>query len=373
MKRRKPLFLIFLKDRLAIFVCAIVMLATFALMLWLYGLALEGALYGLCLCAVQGAAVMTADYIRFKKRISALIELNNSLDAKAGGAVGFGEQFEAPIPDTDLLPAPSNAAEWQYNALVTRLSTEIVQLSGQAHRAEADRREYYATWVHQIKTPITVMRLLLSNGETAYDDETLRKLNSELFKIEQYVEMALSYTRLSSGGSDYMFKRHDIDAITRAAIRKYAQLFISKKLKVDYTPIEFSAVTDEKWLQFCIEQILSNAVKYTGGALPFSAEDSCRGCISVRGEAILQGSGGNAAYALVISDNGIGIAAEDIPRVFDMGYTGYNGRADKKSTGIGLYLCKQALTRIGHGISIESAVGVGTTVRIEFFNMEAVE
>lgn len=175
--------------------------------------------------------------------------------------------------------------------------------------------------------------------------ELKKESESELFKIEQYVEMVLQYLRLNSSINDFVLKEYVLDDILRQAVHKYAPMFIRKKLTLNYEPIETKVVTDEKWLVFVIEQILSNAIKYTK-----------TGSISIYEEAGM----------LVIEDTGIGILEEDLPRIFENGYTGYNGRSDKKASGIGLYLCRQIFKKLGHKLSVESEAGKGTKVKIVF-------
>lgn len=201
--------------------------------------------------------------------------------------------------------------------------------------------EYYTIWVHQIKTPIAAMRLQLQ-GE---DSDSSRELLEELQRIEQYVEMVLTYLRLDSGSTDYVLKKYDLDDIIRQAVRKYASQFIRKKIRLTYEPLSCEVLTDEKWLLFVIEQVLSNALKYTRS-----------GEISITLE---------APKTLCIRDTGIGIAPEDLPRIFEKGFTGYNGRNDKKASGIGLYLCRRICSRLNHEIIITSKVDVGTEVRID--------
>ena len=157
--------------------------------------------------------------------------------------------------------------------------------------------------------------------------------------------MVLSYIRLGSNKNDFVLKEYDLDNIIRQAVRKYAPLFIRKKISLDFKPTNYKVLTDEKWLVFVIEQLLSNAIKYTN-----------KGKISIYS---LENK------KLVIEDTGIGISKEDIPRIFDKGFTGYNGRTDKKATGLGLYLCKNILDKLSHKISIESEVGVKTKVILD--------
>ena len=143
-----------------------------------------------------------------------------------------------------------------------------------------------------------------------------------------------------------MIKRYPLDDIVKQAIRKYAKSFIRKKIRLNYKDLNFNVLTDEKWLVFVVEQLLSNALKYTNeGHISIYLDD-------------------HLPNTLVIADTGIGIEQEDLPRVFEKGFTGYIGRTDKKSTGIGLYLCKQILNKLSHTITIESQVGKGTKVKI---------
>ena len=171
-----------------------------------------------------------------------------------------------------------------------------------------------------------------------------RQLLQELSRAEQYIGMVMVYLRLTDGGSDFVLRTCDLDTIVRQAVRRFAGEFITRKLKLCYEPLNAACVTDEKWLLFVIEQVLSNALKYTP-----------EGTVSVYLE---------RPKTLCIRDTGIGIAPEDLPRVFENGYTGYNGRSDKKASGIGLYLCRRICNKLGHTISAESKAGEGTVIRI---------
>ena len=206
----------------------------------------------------------------------------------------------------------------------------------------SDMMDYYTMWVHQIKTPIAAMRLLLQSEETSNSEELL----DQLFKIEQYVGMVLQYLRVESMSGDLLLSRYELDDIVKQAIKKHTKSFIRKKITLHYEEIHKKVLTDEKWLVFVIEQLISNALKYTNS-----------GSISIYLDKELPDT-------LVIEDTGIGICPEDLPRVCEKGYTGYNGRADKKSTGIGLYLCKRILNKLSHTMTITSEVSTGTKVYI---------
>lgn len=300
--------------------------AVFGVVFYLYRIPAEAVGYATLLCSAFGVLFALAGFIRFYKRHWLFERL------KAHIAVSL-----------DGLPAPASLLEQDYQDLIETVYRDKNQLTARQETAYQEMMEYYTLWAHQIKTPIAALRLLLQSEKGGDEAE----LSAELFKIEQYVEMVLSYLRLDSESSDLVIKRYSLDAIVRQAVRKYAKLFVRKKISLHFAALDCQVLTDEKWLVFVVEQLLSNALKYTP-----------RGSVSIYMESPEQGK------VLVIEDTGIGIQAEDLPRVFEKGYTGYNGRADKRSTGIGLYLCKRVLTKLSHTISIESEVGQGARVRI---------
>ena len=273
-----------------------------------------------CFCWLVWFAV---DYRRFAVRLRLLRRLEQEITLS-----------------TEQLPEPDGVLEAQYQALVRALDADRRAQLTRSQQGYQDLVEYYTVWAHQIKTPIAAMRLLLQDADT---DEQ-RALLEQLQSVEQYVEMVLGYLRLESPSSDYVIRNYALDDIVRQAVRKYASQFIRRRLRLEYTPLNVSVITDEKWLLFVIEQVLSNALKYTRS-----------GSVSITLE---------APKTLCIRDTGIGIAPEDLPRVFEKGFTGCNGRTDKRATGIGLYLCRRILEKLGHTIAITSTVGEGTTVRI---------
>ena len=296
----------------------------FALVFSLYDLELEAVLYAGGLCLLLLLAVLAADFCRSFARRRRYEEIFRNL----------------PLLPEDL-PAARTVEEADLQEILKELGRRMEAALTEWENWRQESMDYYTTWVHQIKTPISVMRMTLEGEDT----EEHRELSAELFRIEQYVEMVLSYLRLDSDSSDYVFQEYDLDSIIRQAVHKYAPLFVRKKLRLSYEPVNVKVLTDEKWLLFILEQILSNSIKYT-------QEGSVS--ITLAPDKVLN-----------ISDTGIGIAPEDLPRIFERGFTGYNGRSDKKSTGLGLYLCKKAAGRLSHKISVQSKPGAGTVVSID--------
>lgn len=289
----------------------------FYLIFWLYQIPMDTVGYAFLICTFIGIIAATIDFRHFYQLHQRLVDLQKRV-----------------LVNIDELPLPSNQTEEDYQQLIQVIFQDKVDLISQKDHAYEEMMDYYTLWAHQIKTPIAAMRLLLEDGEC----------EEELFKIEQYVEMVLSYLKIDYQGNDFKFEFVDVDQCVKQSIRKYAKLFIRKKLQMNYVAVSHQVLTDEKWLCFVIEQLLSNAIKYTN-----SGEVK----IYLEGE------------VLVIEDSGIGIQSEDLPRVFEKGFTGYNGRRDKKSTGIGLYLVKKITQKLGHQISIDSKLGEYTKVSID--------
>lgn len=249
------------------------------------------------------------------------------------------------------LPPARTLVERYYQEMIHELEEERRRYQSAYDEKEKDMADYYTMWTHQIKTPIAALRLLLQEEENLYT----RQEQEELFKIEQYAKMALQYARLHSLSSDLLLKHYNIYEIAKQAVRSYSILFIGSGLSFSMEECICHAVTDEKWLSFVIEQLLSNALKYTKS-----------GSIRIYGQDQNGQKTNGEACALIIEDTGIGIQESDLPRIFERGFTGYNGRFDKKATGLGLYLCRQILEKLGHTITVESQMDVGTKVTLGF-------
>lgn len=237
---------------------------------------------------------------------------------------------------------PQTALEaflWEKNALL-----ELDKRNQAIEEREKfnDLLDYYTLWAHQIKTPIAASSLLVGD---LVDKEAKKQLEQELFKIESYVNLVLQYLRLESFHEDLVLKKENIEDLVKETVKKYAIFFIQKGLNLNLHDLDATIITDKKWLIVILEQVLSNSLKYTSqGGIEIYFQDA----------------------TLYIKDSGLGIQNADLLRVFERGFSGYNGRLTQQSSGLGLYLSKKIADELGHKITIASQVGQGTTVMISF-------
>ena len=304
------------KSILCCSICAIIL----ALITIAFGLPIAVMKYAGVLCGTIIILFAIADYVQYYNRYRALF-----------GVYKNGACLVEKIPETEYL------LEQMYQKIIEEVCDSKAEANALLQERENTMNDYYTLWVHQIKTPIAAMKLILQSEPNTQN----QKIERELFKIEQYAEMVLQFLRIGSSSTDLLLQDYSLYDIVKKVVKKYAGSFILQKLSLDLEPFTYTLLTDEKWLCVCIEQILSNCIKYTE-----------RGGVSISFE--------EKSQELIITDTGIGIRTEDIPRIFECGFTGYNGRMDKKSTGIGLYLCKQISDRLGYTIQVSSTVGVGT-------------
>lgn len=319
------LLLNFLYSRRRIIAVILTVMAVFTLFLILYGVPAEAVVYAVLISLAITAAAAVWDFLKFRARCRLLSELQSEI-----------------LYTLERLPAPDSELELGYHELLETLFLEKSAVISKADKRYEDSSDYFAMWAHRIKTPITAMSLALQSSEAPEKDE----LSEELQSIEQYVEMALYYVHLDNDENDFVIKKHSLDDIVRQAVRRFSRQFIRRKLALVYEPLETDVLTDERLLVFVIGQLISNALKYTKqGSVTIELEEP-------------------NVPILLIRDTGIGIAAEDLPRVFERGFTGGNGRIDKRATGIGLYLCKRICERLGHEISARSDAS-GTEIRVD--------
>ncbi|MCM3612143.1 sensor histidine kinase [Planococcus sp. MERTA32b] len=218
------------------------------------------------------------------------------------------------------------------------------------HDEKREQQEFVMSWIHEVKLPIAASRLIIEKSEDKPAEWLTDKFEDELQKIDDYVEQALYYSRIDSFSKDYFITEVNVNQIIKSSIKKYAKLFIAKDIQIDIADKNQYVQSDSKWLGFVIDQLLTNALKYTdeGGKIAIVFEEDSK------------------EKRVLISDNGIGIKMEDINRVFDRGFTGTAGRSGAKSTGMGLYLAKQLATKLGHGLTISSTENEFTTVVVHF-------
>lgn len=320
-------FFTYLKDRSKKLIPFLIFFSVFFISFLLYDIDLRAVVYPFFVCIFLYAVyVALFDFRKAKKRHDTLMFISENTGA---------------LPDA--LVKPLDADEEDLINVINSLLEDIKTIKTDYFKSLNDTMEYYTVWAHQIKTPISAMRLTLQNE----DSELSRKLMLDLLHIDQYADMVMTYLRTTDGANDYVIKEFDLENVTREAAKKFSGEFIARKLRLVYDiPGGIKVLSDEKWLMFVIEQVLSNALKYTKeGYIKMSVEKP---------------------LTLVISDTGIGISRSDLPRVFEKGYTGCNGRTDKKASGIGLYLCARILKNLGHGIKAESDER-GTSVKIDLY------
>ena len=314
----------YLKKNLKIYLLLIVFIFIFILIFYLYNLPFEVLFYSSSLCFIVALIVSIIDFNNYRKSYIDLKYLESNI-----------------LNSMEDLPKSLDIRVEYYQKIIERLHNEVEKLKIEDNKKMEGLVDYYSMWIHQIKTPIAAINFLLDNEEI-----DVKAFRQELFKIERYVEMVLTYIRLGSETSDYVITSINLDEVVRENIKKYATLFINKKIKLNYVSHETYVISDKKWLGFAFEQLLSNAIKYTksGGEISINISES----------------------KLIIEDNGIGIYEEDLPRIFEQSFTGLNGRYEKKSSGLGLYLCKKTLDKLQHKIEITSKVNKGTKVMITF-------
>ena len=224
-----------------------------------------------------------------------------------------------------------------------RLVNENRTLKSEMLNQKDDLNAYFLMWLHQIKTPMTVSKLLLDKP----DENTTSKLKMQLMYIEQYINMAMNYLKMIDYSTDMDITEVNLDDILKDLLKKYSLLFIHNHISLEYQSNLAYVISDSQWLTILIEQILSNALKYTEN-----------GKISIQ---YLEDK-----HALEIKDTGIGIRSEDIPKIFDRGYSGFNGRMNEKSSGLGLYLAKKISERLNIQIEVESKLSKGSIFRLVF-------
>lgn len=300
---------------------------------WLYQLPLRSLAYALLICLVISLFFLVVDFWHWRRRHLELQGLSAVLQV-----------------DYRQLPPPRNLPEQDWYNIFMEVCADKQRQLDDAQQVCRQMTDYFTIWGHQIKTPLAALRLQLQG-------EPLEQVQ----EIENYVEMLLTYLHLEAKASDYVIRQTDLDEIIQQAVRHFAPQFIRRRLRLNYQPFNVSVLTDAHWLLFVLEQVLSNALKYT--------PDAPENAISITLE---------PPRTLCIADTGIGIAPEDLARIFEQGYTGQNGRAletaslpnQQKASGLGLYLCQRICANLGHRIWALSELDCGTVIKIDLASQE---
>lgn len=278
-------------------------------------------------------AYMVLNYIKWSRYINDIRRVLEELDKK----------YLLP----EVIDEPNFLLGEEINDVLRELSKSMHENVKHYRTEQEEYREYIEMWIHEIKTPIASSRLVIENN---YNDVT-RKIDYQIDRIDNFIEQVLYYTRSDEVSKDYIIKELELDSIVKKVVKKNYRDFISKKIKLEIEEIKETIYSDSKWVEFIVNQIVVNSVKYTKekeGVIKISAN-----------------SQGNSVV-LIIEDNGVGIIERDLDRIFEKGFTGENGRRFGKSTGIGLYLCKRLCDKLGLGLKLESKLNKGTKVRIIF-------
>ena len=283
------------------------------------------------------AGVQLADFLRQRARLRELEAILEGLDQKYLFA--------------ECVPTPRSLYERRLFELTRRAGRDMTGAVSDARAAQREYREYVEGWVHEIKTPITAARLICQK----LDGDTRRRLICELDQVQAHVERALFYARAESPERDCVIRQTQLSQLVAQAVGEHRALLIQSGVRVETDGLDRSVYTDGKWAAFILGQLLQNAARYRGPEPVVT--------ISARplGKQV----------QLTVADNGLGIPAQELPRVFDRGFTGSNGRARGGSTGIGLYLCKKLAVFLELGLEISSEEGRGTTVTLTFPAKEA--
>lgn len=261
-------------------------------------------------------------------------------------------ELEASEDKTPILPRPIDSKDELYSSIINNLYSEYTSSAKELENNFLENKDFMTAWAHEIKTPITTSELIIESAMQSLSKSTLESLNEELMKIDDYVEKVLYYSRSDSFSKDYIISEIAISKLIKESIKKHSIIFIKKGIRVIvHVPNAITIDSDKKWLLFILDQLLSNALKYT----------------NTNGTIIFNYSENEKEILLSVEDDGVGIKSEDLNRIFTKAYTGFNGRNENiKATGFGLYLSQKLAKRLGHYLSIESEYGKGTKVYIHF-------
>ena len=321
----------YLKNQLPVILVNLLGMLALALFLTAGGNGIQTVLFVLGVWLIILVSCLLLFYYSRKKHLDKLLDMAEKLD----------ERYLLP----EIMQEPERADEQVFYQIMKMSEKSMLEHIGEIQRERQEYREYIEQWIHEVKTPITAMRLICENNRCSFT----RELMAELENISRFTEQALYYARSEHTEKDYSVREIRLSDVVHEAIADNKYLLWQNNVTVTAENVEYSIYSDDKWLRFILDQLISNAVKYRTGqpVLHFSA-------VKEKDSVILS-----------VADNGMGIPESDLPRIFEKGFTGQNGRTIHSSTGIGLYLCRRLCGKLGIGISASSK-GEGTTISLSF-------
>ncbi|WP_406541867.1 sensor histidine kinase [Clostridium ljungdahlii] len=323
----------FIKDKMAVISCNMLMFIVLSVIMLAINVNFIIIVLFFCIWFLPLISYMALEFIKYKNYYDEIDSILEKLDKKY------------------LLPEVIKEANFiegeKLNSILKVVSRNMHENVKYYKDMQADYREYIETWVHEIKMPIASTKLILENNQ----NEVTNKIDFQMDRIEGFVEQVLYYSRSNNVSKDYIIKQINLDNAVRNAVKRNYRDFIHKKIKLDIKDIDEIVYTDGKWVEFIINQIIGNSIKYLSNKEPMIIIYSAKKANLVM---------------LTIEDNGVGIVDRDINRVFEKGFTGENGRKFSKSTGMGLYLCEKLCSKLGLKISINSDINKGTKVTLIF-------
>lgn len=319
------------KNQLPVILINLLGMLALALFLIASGNGIETVLFVLVVWLIILISCLLLFYYSQKKYLDKLLDMTEKLD----------ERYLLP----EIMQEPERADEQVFYQIMKMSEKSMLEHISEIQRERQEYKEYIEQWIHEVKTPITAMKLICENNRCSFT----RDLMAELENINRFTEQALYYARSEHTEKDYSVREIRLSDVVHGAIADNKYLLRQNNVAVTVENVEYSIYSDDKWLRFILDQLISNAVKYRTSQplLHFFAVKE------------------NDSIILSICDNGIGIPASDLPRIFEKGFTGQNGRIIKSSTGIGLYLCRRLCDKLGIGISASSE-GEETIISLTF-------
>ena len=324
----------YLKDKGIFLTLNLMIFIVISIFMYIADISFMMILFIFCIWFLPLFTYIFIEYIKYKKYFNDMESILESLDKKY--------LLPEVMEDANFLIAE------QINDILKEVSRDMHEHVKYYEDMQKEYREYIEMWIHEIKTPIASSKLVIENN---YNNDIVRKIDTQINKIDNFVEQVLYYSRSNEVGKDYIIKKVELEPLVKKVIKRNQRDFISKRISLQLGDLDEIIYSDTKWVEFILNQIIGNAIKYSKGK-----DDK----IEIYSKKI------SSAVILTIKDHGVGIIERDLNRVFEKGFTGENGRKFGKSTGIGLYLCKKLTDKLGLGLQVQSEENVGTEISIIF-------